>query len=83
MLSLHLFVFTKVAALNSTNDADVPLRTYSTNQRPRFTTSVSSSTLKSLANQLVIGYIVHQSHLTLLSETWHTGPQTPADPEQI
>jgi len=32
MLSLHLFDFAKVVALNSTNDADVPLRTYSTNQ---------------------------------------------------
>jgi len=32
MLSLHLFVFNKVVALNSPNGADVPLRTYSTNK---------------------------------------------------
>jgi len=34
MLSLHLFDFTKVVALNSPNSADEPLRTYSTNQQP-------------------------------------------------
>jgi len=32
MLSLHLFDFTKIVALSSPNGADVPLRTYSTNQ---------------------------------------------------